>query len=327
MKHQDLVLPSINFLYIRVWGLPFVVLSQLLNAFYVVDGRSKYLVIGTAVATILNIVLDYGLIFGHFGLPKLGLIGAAVASVIAEAGSCAVLVGLFYLAQMHKRYPIRRYLTPDWELMQRTLKVSSPLIVQYFFSIGGWQVFFIFVEHLGERELAASQILRSVFGIVGSFTWAFATTCNTMVSNIIGQARLREVMPLIRRIALLSLCFTVVISGILMLGHNTFLSLYRDDPTLIAFSLPSLYMILAATLVMSVATVAFNGVVGTGNTRINLIIEITCVMLYLVYCEVVIERWHSPLHWAWGSEFVYWTTLLLIATGYLMSGKWMGKKV
>jgi len=80
-------------------------------------------------------------------------------------------------------------------------------------------------------------------------------------------------------------------------------------------------------LLMSLSTVMFNGVVGTGNTLTNLAIEVTCVCTYLVYCYIVIERLRMPLHWAWASEFVYWTSLLIISFLYLRSGRWKGKKI
>ena len=71
----------------------------------------------------------------------------------------------------------------------------------------------------------------------------------------------------------------------------------------------------------------FNGVTGTGNTRVNLGIEIAAVGVYLVYCFVVIEKMCSALHWAWGAEFVYWTTMGSLAWWYLKSGRWKGKQL
>jgi putative efflux protein, MATE family len=318
---------SIDFLYIRVWGLPFLMLTQLANAFYISTGKSKYLIHGSVISTAVTIAFDYALIFGYWGFPEMGLPGAAVAAVIAEIAYCIVMYGIFYFKQLHKEYPIRRYLNFDIELSRRMLKVSSPLIVQYLFSIGGWQVFFIFVEHLGDRELASSQILRSVFGIVSISTWAFASTCNTMVSNVIGQGKQRMVIPVITKVGIISFVFTLAICVLLLGFSDTFLSMYRDDPSLVAFAKPSLQIITVATLLMAISTVMFNGVVGTGNTLTNLAIEITCVSTYLVYCYVVIERMRLPLHWAWGSEFVYWGSLLLISFTYLKSGRWKGKKV
>jgi len=98
---------------------------------------------------------------------------------------------------LHRQYPVFNFRNFDFDLSQRTLAVASPLIVQFMFSIGGWLIFFVFIEHLGGQSLAASQVLRNIFGIVGVGTWALATTCNTMVSNLIGQGKRKEVTGLL----------------------------------------------------------------------------------------------------------------------------------
>jgi MATE family multidrug resistance protein len=85
-------------------------------------------------------------------------------------------------------------------------------------------------------------------------------------------------------------------------------------------------VIVLASLVMSVSTVVFNAVVGTGRTLVNLTIEVGCVLLYVLYCTVVIERMRAPLHIAWVSEFVYWTSLIIVSFWYLKSGRWMKAK-
>jgi multidrug resistance protein, MATE family len=318
---------SVDFLFVRVWGLPFLMLTQLVNSFFIATSRSKFIIYGSIVAALCNILFDYLLIFGHGGFTAMGLHGAAIASVLAEIAACIIMYSIFYFNRMHKKYEVRNILYFDFALSRNVLNVASPLIFQYFFSIGGWQLFFIFVEHLGNKELAASQILRSVLGIVGVCTWAFASACNTLVSRSIGQGLQNEVPRLILKIVKLSLLTTSVICLFLLCGSSYFLSLYTNDTELIAFAIPSLRIVALATLTMSVATVVFNGVVGTGNTLVNLTMEIACVGFYIIYCVVFIQQLHFPLYVAWASEFVYWCSLLLIAALYLKSGRWKGKVI
>ena len=318
---------SVNYIYIRVWGLPFLMLTQLFSSFFISIGRSRLLIYGSLVVTLVNIIFDYLLIFGKFGFPAMGFNGAALASVIAEVFYCATMVGIFFYHRLYHTYHVLNFRHFDFKLSQRTLKVASPLIVQFMFSIGGWLIFFIFIEHLGGQSLAASQVLRNIFGIVGVGTWALATTCNTMVSNIIGQGRQKEVMGIILKICKLSLLYAICVCALLLVFSREFLSIYSDDLSLISFAIPSLRVIVVATLIMSISTVVFNGVVGTGNTLVNLTMEITCVGTYLLYCYFIISQWHSQLYICWGSEFIYWTTLLTGSVIYLKSGRWKGKRI
>ncbi len=84
MHDEKIVQMAVRFLNTRILGLLFLYLYQMRNALLVGTNQSKYLVIGTAAESFTNIILDYALIYGKFGLPALGFNGAAYASVIAE---------------------------------------------------------------------------------------------------------------------------------------------------------------------------------------------------------------------------------------------------
>ena len=118
---------SISFLSIRIWGLPFLYLYQMRNALLVGTNQSKLLIWGTLSETIANIVLDYGLIFGNLGLPKLGFNGAAYASVIAEFIGMVVVFGIIHVKGMNKRFALFESWKIDWKTTKTLLVQSSPL--------------------------------------------------------------------------------------------------------------------------------------------------------------------------------------------------------
>lgn len=327
LSHEDVFIKTVDFIYLRIWGLPFLMLTQLLNVFYIATSRSKWLIFGALAANVVNITLDYFLIFGKGGFSPMGLKGAAIGSIAGEIACFLLMAGVFVFKNLHKTYPVFQLISFDKNITRSTLKVAAPLILQYVFSIGGWQIFYIYIEHLGKTEMAASHILRSVLGIMSIGTWALASTCNTMVGNIIGQGRRREVLPLVKKVLTISLLYALVIATLMFLFPRTFFSAYTHDTAVVDMGISSLYVVAVSSLIMSLATVCFNAVVGTGNTYVNLGIEVFCIVLYVVYITVVIERMRAPLPYAWASEFVYWTLLLLTAGGYLLSGRWKGKRV
>ena len=95
---------AVDFIYARAWGLPFLLLTQLCNAFFIASGRSRFIIYGSLTATGVNILLDYLLIFGHAGFRAAGLHGAALASVWAEVMAALVMWALFLFHRMHKKY-------------------------------------------------------------------------------------------------------------------------------------------------------------------------------------------------------------------------------
>jgi Na+-driven multidrug efflux pump len=190
--------PTIEFLKIRIWGLPFLYLYQMRNGLLVGTNQSKLLVYGTLAETITNIVLDYGLIFGNLGMPKLGFNGAAYASIAAEFLGMAVVFMVIGIKGMSNKFGLFENLSFDWKNTKTILVQSSPLILQYAISIISWEFFFILVSHDGALALDISQVMRLMFGFFGIFIWAFAATSNTMVSNIIGQGLHDKVTLLVK---------------------------------------------------------------------------------------------------------------------------------
>ncbi|PSL48111.1 putative MATE family efflux protein [Chitinophaga niastensis] len=318
---------AISFIRIRIWGLPFLMLLNMANAFYIGSGHSRVLAVTSMFQEIMNIFFDYVLIFGKLGFPAMGLNGAATASIIAEVTGCSVAFSILFIKRYHLEYSLFNYLRPSWVVIKSILNVSAPLIVQFLFSIGSWFVFFIFIEHLGERPLAVSNMLRSIFGFFGIFTWSLAAACNTMVSNIIGQGRPDQVFTIINKIVVISVGCATFVCVLVNLFPYTLLHIYTNNADLITAAIPSIRIITLSTILMSVAAVVMSGVLGTGNTRINLVTEIIAVIGYLFYCDVVIERMRSPLQWAWGADFIYWTIIFGISYWYLRSGRWKGKEI
>ena len=200
-------------------------------------------------------------------------------------------------------------------------------MLQFFLSIGAWEIFFIFVEHLGESELGASQIVRSVYGIMGIAVWALASTANSMVSNLYGQKLYDQILPLIGKIVKVCLGYAFVISVLLLLFKSVLLAIYTDDLEIRALVNPTLYVIIAASFIFSISLIYFNGMLGLGNTKRNLTYESITICMYISYCYVVVELYRCSLWMAWTSEFVYWLIMLAFSGVYMHSKKWMPKSL
>ena len=313
---------STSFLFIRIWGLPFLYIYQMRNALLVGTNQSKLLIWGTLAETVSNVVLDYGLIFGNLGMPKLGFNGAAYASIMAEFIGMVVVLAIINAKGMDKRFKLFENLQFNWQISKTIFIQSSPIILQYAISIISWEFFFILVSHDGMLALDVSQLMRLLFGFYGIFIWAFAATSSTMVSNLVGQGLSKRVMILVGRIAMLSAGSTLVVFIPVQLFTREILSLFNDDLTFLTMAIPVLRVVSVAILMMSVSTVCLNAVTGTGNTRINLMIEMITVVMYILYVYLVMEVFNMSIAWGWGSEWVYWTSIFIMSFAYLKSGKW-----
>jgi putative MATE family efflux protein len=317
---------EISFLKIRIFGLPFLFLFQMCNAFLVASLNSKYLMIGFICEALVNILLDYLLIFGHAGFPEMGFNGAAVASVIAECIGLVVVVCVLIITGLKKRYQLLQHLKYDKNISKEILRISLPLVFQYLISVTTWLIFFLLIEARGTIAKAISNTMRNVFGLVGVFVWAFASTSNTMVGNLMGQKREDKVIEAIKKITVWSFSFCLFMIILLNIFPGTFFKLFGQGDEFVKESIPVVRIVSLGLLLMSIANIWLNGVTGTGKTRVNLVIEIMAISLYLIYTWYFMKLHYISLAMAWSNEFIYWTSMFIMSFLYLRSGKWKTKE-
>ena len=251
---------------------------------------------------------------------------------MAEAIGLIVIYIVIHVKGIHKAFSFFE----SWKIETATIKLifvrSSPLILQYALSIITWEYFYILIEHHGARDLAVSNTMRNVFGVAGIFSWSFAAASNTMVSNIIGQGKQEEVIPLIVRISKASAGFSLLLIVTLNLFPELLLSLFGQGEDFIVYATPVLRVVSSALLLQSFSVVWLNAVTGTGNTTVNLLIEIITLTLYCAYVYLVLDIWNMSITWGWVSEWVYWISMFSMAYWYMLirqmenKGFWVEKR-
>ena len=311
----------------RIWGFLFAFLNVMFRAFYIGITNTKVLTLSSVVMALVNVVLDYGLVFGELGLPQMGVRGAALASVIAEASSLVFFLIYTYCKIDLRKYGFRRSFRIDFGMVGRILQISSFTMVQYFLAMAIWFVFFMALERLGQRELAIANIVRSVYIVLLIPVQALATTANTLVSNLIGAGGTGKVMALLHRISGISFLIMVVCVALTVIFPNPILSIYTGDSGLVADSIPALYVVCASMLLASLANIYFNGISGTGNTQAALGVEVGVQVFYALYVIVVGMVLRQPVEICFTTEIIYYVLMLIFSLIYLKKAKWQNKKI
>lgn len=313
---------TVSFLKFRMPGIFFAFGQIIFRSFYIGIAKTKVITWSTLVMAGVNVFLDYVLIFGKLGFPQMGLEGAAIASTIAEAAGLLYLVIYVIYHQHHKIYGLFRFEPFDKKLFARNFKLSAPIMVQNFFSIGSWFAFFLIVEKLGEDALAVSNIIRSVYIVLMVPIWGFGAAANSMVSYLVGMKQPELVKTLLKRI--LFMCVGGVLSLVLLsiIVPSALIRIYTDNLALIAMSVPVLKIVNVSAIFLASGTVLFNGVMGTGKTNISFLIELMVLMTYLLYVTLIVRVLGYGITMAWTSEIVYGVMMLSLSLRYLAKGRW-----
>lgn len=318
---------SFSYLDYRVWGIFFAFTNVAFRAYYVGITRTNLLGWSAGIMAGVNITLDYALIFGHWGFPEMGIAGAALASVIAEGVSALFFVAATLLNRTNRRYHIFRLPRFDKGIIVRTWNISVFIMLQNFVSIAGWFLFFLVIEQTGERPLAISNIVRSLYMLLMIHVWSFSASVNSLVSNLIGEGHKNLVIPVIHKVNKMGMLISAFVIALSVIFPETMLRIYTNDPVLISGAIPVLYVVIGALVPLPVAINWFSGVSGTANTRMALIIEVSTILIYLAYVFIMTLVVKASLPVIWTSEYVYIILLGLFSWLYLKYGKWQAREI
>ena len=316
LKSENIYEAAVIYVDWRVPGLFFAFMTALFRAFYVGTWNTACLTWNSIVLVSSNILLDWLLIFGHAGLPAMGIQGAALASTIAEGISFVFFV-IWTAVTVDKKFALQKPVKPVWKELKHTFATASWVMVEYVLNVSVWLLFFLFIEHLGEEQLAIANIVRSISEVPFVFSAAFASTSASLVSNIIGEGHPEGVVPVMRRVILLCSLTMLPLLAFFALCPHMIIGLFTDIPSLIQGSVPTLWVMCAATLVTLPWNVYLQSVAGTGDTKVCLRFDVVALAIYAVYCTIIIGVLKSDMALCWTADGVYSLCILIQGIIYI----------
>ena len=322
VQSRDIQEAALSYIYMMNYAVFPVVLGFCFNGFFTGISETKIITLATVCMAITNIIFGYIFIFGKFGFSPMGIKGAGISTAIADTVLMLVYAIHFFYNKLQKKYGAftfrHIYLPQVWSIV----RLSTPIVLQNLIGIGSWWFFFLSVEKLGEHELAVSGILKSLFVFIGIPVWSFASTSNTIISNIIGQKRIDDVVPVLKKVLVVSVGTSLTLNLIVVLFPHQIFSIFTNDAQLIQDAMAPFYTLMIALLFFSSGMIMNFGITGTGATFVPTIVEVFCSFFYISYCYYFIQMKQSELYIAWGCEVVYWLSLLLFTSIYWGSGIW-----
>lgn len=317
---------SLDYIKYRQFGIIFVCFNFLYRGLYVGISNTKVITYSTIIMAVVNILLDYCLIFGKFGFPEMGIGGAALASFCAEVAAFVFFTIYSYISLRKREYGMFQVHKLESELMGRILKLATPTMIQKLFSFGVWFVFFILIEKMGETATGISSIVRSIYMILITPAFAFATTTNTIVSRTIGEGHADQVYSTIFKILKNCLLCTIPIIILVMIFPLQIINIYTDDLDFAKLVIPSIFVICSGTIFQAIGNAYFEAVSGTGNTSAALYLEATILVIYVAFVWFISTSTNN-VEWVWTAEILYGTLLGILCILYMKFANWEKKKV
>ncbi len=306
-----------TFLNYRMYGLVFAGIQVSIMSFFIGIGKTKIIIYASIFLAILNIFLDFGLIFGRFGLPEMGLAGAALASTLSEAFTCLILFYYLIKSKHLKGFEFSWVKQFEKSRFKQILKLSYPLMVGGFLSIAVWFVFFSMIEQGSAFNLEVSHVVRNLFFISFIPIFGFGATTRTYVSYFHGKKDLVTIKKSIQQMLILSIGFYLLFFHGALLYPNFLVRLISDDPLVIEKSAEILQLVFGSMLIFSVVAIFYNSVSALGKTFHAMLIELASILIYLVfsYQAIIIHQW--DIFYIWTVEYAYFMVTGILSVLYL----------
>jgi MATE family multidrug resistance protein len=322
----ELVALEVPYYQVLMAGSFFFLVKNALASYFTGIGRTRVVMISDVIGVLLNVPLSYVLIFGKLGLPALGIVGAALGTVIAAVLTIGVYA-LFYFNRIHAvRFHVADSFRYDRAILRRYLRLGFPSGLEFFISMGTFNVFMLLFQSYGVAEGAAMAIV---------FNWDMLSFVPMMglsiaIMSLIGRHVGADDMSRATQVISSGFIIGIGYSGILALLFfvfrvdllEVFASPGQDFSTIREIGARMMVGMCCYVMADAVILVCSGTLRGAGDTRWLMLASITIhVAMLLVQLMVILVLEQGPLVSWW----VFVATLMLNAVlflGRVARGTW-----
>jgi MATE family multidrug resistance protein len=326
---------EVTYFNILTLGAGLVVLNSAMACFYTGRGLTWTVMLVNMAGAVVNIPLDYCLIYGMGPFPELGIVGAGIATVIASATITVILIILIFSKRNRGRFATWHARAFDRELFGRMMRYGLPSGIQFFLEIFGFTFFVQMVGRLGDLELAASNIVLAIESLSFLPMVGFHIGNATLMGQAIGRGRPEEGAYATISAVHITLVYMLFLAVVFVLTPEPLLRLFRTDQ-----HTPAQYadiMALGVILLRFVAAFSFfdalnlifsSAIKGAGDTRfIMWTIGALSLGVMIIPVYVAVEVLGAGIYAAWTlATFYVWALGMAFMLRY-RQGKWKRMRV
>jgi MATE family multidrug resistance protein len=226
---QEVVTLAIPYLDLVAFSLVPLIMFQAFKQFSEGLSQTKYPMYATIIANVVNIILNYLLIFGALGFPKLGIIGAAIGTLISR-----IIMLVFIWVLLNKKKKFHFYVTGfnfrimDSRVMKKIINLGFPSALQMFFEVAIFTAAIWLSGVLGKNPQAANQIALNLSSMTFMFGMGLGVAAMIRVGNQKGIGKFGELRRIAKSIFFLTLLLEIGFATLFLLCRHWFPTIYLD---------------------------------------------------------------------------------------------------
>ena len=275
---EAIIVQGVSYLKVIRFTYLFFAMTQLLLAALRSTGTVEIALGLSLWALACNCTINYTLIYGHFGFPRMGAVGAAIGTLVSRITELLILI--FYIARKEKILHLSpsMYMKTDRLLRKDYFKVIYPILI----GNGLWGLNNAaqnaILGHMSSRAIAANSVASTMFLMVKSMAVGDGATASFFVGKTIGEGNARRLKELARTLQVLFVGMGLLSGLILFLIHTPILSLYRLEPETKDLANRFLLILCIVIITMSYQMPVNTGIIrGGGDSRFVMIMDLISI--------------------------------------------------
>lgn len=226
-----------EYLSVFAWGLPGTIIFISFTAFYAGISKPLMTMFVSFIMLMTNVVGNYTLIYGRFGFPELGVVGAGWASTLsAWSGAVTILMITFLRREFREYIPGRLVFRLYGALLRQILRIGIPSGLSIIFEATMFAVFSLLMGRFGVTVLAGSQIALNCASIAFMIPLGLSFAITTNVAVYVGQQKYREARLAGMAGYTVSICFSMISATVLILFNRQIAAIYTNNSELITIA-------------------------------------------------------------------------------------------
>ncbi len=254
-------------------------------------GDSRTPLVVTAIANVVNIGLDYVLIFGYFGFPELGAVGSAWATFLARLLALGLLLWAMWRGRGGVSIGGRGRWWPEWAMARRVMGLGIPAATEQVLISAAFFAFTIVVAKLGTEALAAQRIAFNALSVGFLPGIGFSIAATALVGQSVGARKLHEGASAARIATLWAILWMGGIGVVVFLLAPQLMGFFTDDATVIAIGADGLRAVALSQPFWAILFVQSGSLRGLGKTgfplRVNAVGMWAAVLLSYLFLRTV----------------------------------------
>ncbi len=301
-----------------------------LSTFFTGRGLTRPVMGIALIGMLINIPLDYALIFGRWGMPEMGITGAALATVASWGVSLLLLITLIFTQEHNRRFAVFSNRKFDREIFLRLMRYGIPGSLQFTLDILAFTIFILLVGRIGTVELAATNIVLSINALAFMPSMGVSQGISILVGQALGRKRPDQARQAVWSGVHLLLVYIGIVDLFFIFCPETALAPFiagQQDPAVSAQVLASgidILRIISVYLFFDALYMVFSGALkGAGDTRfLMLTVGLASLVCLILPVGLGIAYFQMGIHTAWLCILIFVFTLFLLSAGRYRMGKW-----